>query len=79
MVPRSKQGEHQMQKLSRKALEFKMNRACSKACSNLQIDLMRGIPAVAKRCRELIDANVSDDELALQLRAFVVSIAENAR
>jgi hypothetical protein len=67
-----------MKKLSRKALEFKMNRACSLACSNLQIDLMRGIPAVAKKCQELINAGVSDTELAVQLRAFVQSIAVNA-
>ena len=68
-----------MKKLSRKALEFKMNRACSVACSNLQIDLMRGIPAVASKCRELIDAGVNDADLASQLRAFVMSIAENVR
>jgi predicted GTPase len=64
-------------KQAAKALEAKINRACCVACSNIPIDLMRGVPAVGKKCRELIDLGIDDAELALRLRAFVKSIAEN--
>jgi hypothetical protein len=61
-------------KQTAKALEAKINRACFVACSNIPIDLMRGIPAVAKKARELIDAGADDAMLAAELRAFVQSI-----
>lgn len=63
-------------KQAAKALEAKLNRACFKACSNIQIDLMRGIPAVASKARELHDSGADDAALATELRAFVLSIGE---
>jgi hypothetical protein len=62
-------------KQAAKALEAKINRACSVACSNIPINLTTGIPAVAKRCRELIDSGACDTALGLELRSFVLSIA----
>lgn len=59
-----------------KAIDAKLNRACYVACSNIQIDLLRGIPAVAKKARELFDAGADDAALAADLRAFVLSIGE---
>jgi hypothetical protein len=59
-----------------KALEFKLNRACFRACSNVQIDVLRGIPAVANKARELHDSGADDETLARELRAFVLSIGE---
>lgn len=65
--------------MRKKELENKINRACSKACSGIPINLMTGIPAVAAKCRELINAGVSDETLATELRAFVLSIGEAVR
>jgi hypothetical protein len=62
--------------MRKKEIEKKLNRACWLACANVQIDMLRGIPAVAKKARELHDGGADDATLAAQLRAFVLSIGQ---
>jgi hypothetical protein len=62
-----------------KAIDAKLTRACFVACSHVQIDMLRGIPAVGKKARELFDSGADDATLATELRAFVLSIGEPTR
>lgn len=56
------------------AIQAKLDRACSIACSNIPINLYTGIPAVAKKAREIFNGGADDTRLATELRAFVESI-----
>jgi hypothetical protein len=58
-----------MKKLSKRALEAKINKACCQACNYLPINI-RDLHKVSTKCQELIAAGVSDETLAADLRAF---------
>ncbi len=63
-------------KIFARAIEAKLDRACSVACSGIPIDLFNGIPALAKKARELYhrEGGIDDAVLAVELRAFCESI-----
>jgi hypothetical protein len=57
-----------------KATQQRIDRACNRACIGIQINLYKGIPAIAAKAAEIVASGADDERLARELREFAESI-----